>query len=233
MLTLKNLTIGYKGKTVAENINATLKEGELVCLVGRNGAGKSTLMRTITALQPPIKGSIWIKENHNDETEREVRKTDVARNIGIVLTEKTEVENLSVHDMVAMGRMPYTGFFGKLTAKDETIVQQAMSKLNITEFSQRMVSTLSDGERQKVMIAKTLAQQTPIILLDEPTAFLDYPSKTDTMLLLQQLAHEQNMAILISTHDLDIALRYCDRVWHLNDSTLDTSITKATPEMFL
>ncbi|MBO7645825.1 MAG: ABC transporter ATP-binding protein, partial [Prevotella sp.] len=119
----------------------------------------------------------------------------------------------TMRDVVAMGRMPYTGFFGKLSSEDNRIVDEAMKTLGIEQFANQQINTLSDGERQKAMIAKALAQHTPYILLDEPTAFLDYPSKVSTMQILRNLVQEHNKAILISTHDLDVALRYCDKVW--------------------
>ena len=186
---LSSLTLSYGKKVVARNINAELLPGELVCLVGRNGVGKSTLIRHIlnTYADPKM--------------------------ISVVLTDRIDIERMTVKEVVAMGRMPYTGFFGGLKEKDNKIVEEAMKTLNIDNFASRQINTLSDGERQKAMIAKALAQETPYILLDEPTAFLDYPSKVNTMQLLLTLAHEHKKAILISTHDIEIGLQYCDKIW--------------------
>ena len=200
VMKLENVILAYGNKVVAKDINAELLPGELVCLVGRNGAGKSTLIRHI------------LKENPDPKF------------ISVVLTDRIDIERMTVRDIVAMGRMPYTGFFGKLTEEDERIVTEAIETLSLEEFSNRQINTLSDGERQKAIIAKALAQQTPYILLDEPTAFLDYPSKVSTMQMLKKLCKENNKAILISTHDLDIALRYCDKVWHMTDGTLKEKV---------
>ena len=200
VMKLENVILSYGKKVVAKDINAELLPGELVSLIGRNGAGKSTLIRHI------------LRENPDPKM------------ISVVLTDRIDVERMTVRDIVAMGRMPYTGFFGKLTEEDERIVSKAIETLSLEEFSNRQINTLSDGERQKAIIAKALAQETPYILLDEPTAFLDYPSKVSTMEMLQKLCKENNKAILISTHDLDIALRYCNKVWHMTDGTLKEKV---------
>lgn len=192
---LTDVTLSYGNKVVASGINATLAPGRIVCLVGRNGAGKSTLIRYMASL-----GS--------------------QGEVAIVLTDRIDVDNMTARMLVGMGRMPYTGFFGRLSAKDHEIVDDAMQMLGISDLADREVTTLSDGERQKVMIAKALAQQTPCILLDEPTAFLDYPTKVETMRMLQRLSHEEGKAILISTHDLDTALRHCDEVWEMAGGTM-------------
>lgn len=206
---LKNLTIGYATYTVVEDINATLKRGELTCLLGANGAGKSTLLRTIAAFQPALSGAITIGDKQIDRIEARER----AKLIGVVLTERTNLQNMTVTELVAMGRAPYTGFWGSLSEEDNKIVSDAISQVGITDLASRMVHTLSDGERQKTMIAKALAQQTPVIFLDEPTAFLDYPSKVETMQLLRRLCHESGKTILLSTHDIEIALQMADNLW--------------------
>ena len=213
---LKDVTLSYGKKVVASGINAELSAGELVCLVGRNGSGKSTLIRHILRLGNGV------------EAGTADGRHDVARLISVVLTDRIDVENMTVADVVALGRTPYTGFFGLLSDKDRAIVSEAMAMTGITEFAKRMVSTLSDGERQKAVIAKALAQQTPIILLDEPTAFLDHPSKVETMTLLRRLCREQHKAVLISTHDLEVSVPYCDRVWLMKDGRMETM----TPEKF-
>lgn len=187
MIKIENLTIGYRDKVVAEGLNAELYEGELTCLIGTNGVGKSTLLRS---LAQTYKGRC-----------------------AIVLTEKPDVRNMSVCELVGLGRSPYTGFFGTLKDADRRIVDEAMQMAGISELAHRCFFNLSDGEKQKVMIAKALAQQTPIIFMDEPTAFLDYPSKIETFQLLARVAKEQQKAILLSTHDFELALQHCHKVW--------------------
>ncbi|MBQ0074149.1 MAG: ABC transporter ATP-binding protein [Prevotella sp.] len=217
---LHDVTIGYRGKVVAKGLTATLRKGELTCLIGRNGTGKSTLMRTMAALQKPLGGTVTI--DGKDIATMTARQR--ARLIGIVTTERVEVQNMTVWDMVAMGRSPYTGFFGRLSEQDKEIIETSLRMMHMETFSQRSINSLSDGERQKVMIAKTLAQQTPVVFLDEPTAFLDYPSKIETMQTLQALCHDSGIAMLLSTHDLDIALKHCDNVWTISEETLQVKI---------
>ncbi|MBQ3877283.1 MAG: ABC transporter ATP-binding protein [Prevotella sp.] len=216
---LTDVSIGYKTrqglKTVATGITASIFSGELTCLLGRNGVGKSTLLRTLAGFQPKLGGSIVIDgRQQEDYTAREL-----AQRLGVVLTERPDVQQMTVWELVAMGRSPYTGFWGRLDHDDELMVKQAISQVGIDELAQRQVTTLSDGERQKVMIAKALAQQTSIIFLDEPTAFLDYPSKVETLLLLRRIGREARKTIFLSTHDLELALQVADRLWLMDDTT--------------
>lgn len=211
---LNSLSIGYKEKGakikyIAQGIQASLYGGQLTCLLGANGAGKSTLLRTLSAFQPPLKGEILIKGKPLNAYTNNER----ARLIGVVLTERPELQNMTVFELAGMGRSPYTGFWGNLSKADKIIVEEALRMVGMEEMATRMVETLSDGERQKVMIAKALAQQTSVIFLDEPTAFLDYPSKVDTMLLLRRLAHETGKTIFLSTHDVELALQTADMLW--------------------
>lgn len=216
---LKNLSIGYtqKGneKVVAQGLNAAINSGELTCLLGCNGVGKSTLLRTLSAFQPALGGDILLNADQTSELSSLTSFTDkqLSRMIGIVLTEKPDVRNMTIEDLVGMGRSPYTGFWGTLTANDKQIVADAIRMVGIEPLRGRMIHTLSDGERQKAMIAKALAQQTPIIYLDEPTAFLDYPSKVEMMQLLRRLAHEEQKTIFLSTHDVELALQLADCLW--------------------
>ena len=216
---LKNLSIGYtqKGneKVVAQRLNAAINSGELTCLLGCNGVGKSTLLRTLSAFQPALGGDILLNADQTSELSPLTSFTDkqLSRMIGIVLTEKPDVRNMTIEDLVGMGRSPYTGFWGTLTANDKQIVEDAIRMVGIEPLRGRMIHTLSDGERQKAMIAKALAQQTPIIYLDEPTAFLDYPSKVEMMQLLRRLAHEEQKTIFLSTHDVELALQLADCLW--------------------
>lgn len=222
---LNNLSIGYtqKGneKVVAQGLNAAINSGELTCLLGCNGVGKSTLLRTLSAFQPALGGEISLvnyecRMPDSDDSLRPLTSytdKELSRLIGIVLTEKPDVRNMTTEDLVGMGRSPYTGFWGTLTANDRQIVSEAISMVGIESLRGRMIHTLSDGERQKVMIAKALAQQTPIIYLDEPTAFLDYPSKVEIMQLLRCLAHQEQKTIFLSTHDVELALQLADCLW--------------------
>ena len=217
---LKNLSIGYQNKgnekVVANGLNATINRGELTCLLGRNGIGKSTLLRTLSAFQPALDGDIMM------DTTSLTALTDKERSrlIGIVLTEKPDVQNMSIEELVGLGRSPYTGFWGTLDSEDKVIVNNAIRLVGIESLKGRMIHTLSDGERQKVMIAKTLAQQTPVIYLDEPTAFLDFPSKVEMMQLLRRLASEEQKIIFLSTHDVELSLQLADRIWLMEPGQL-------------
>ena len=210
---LEELSIGYQGKkqnrVVAEGINASLYDSELTCLIGANGVGKSTLLRTLSAFQQPLSGKITLQ----GKPLYDYSSHELARKIGVVLTIKPDVDNLTIQEMVGLGRSPYTGFWGKLSDDDKLIVDEAIHQANIDHLRDRMVQTLSDGERQKVMIAKALAQQTPVIFLDEPTAFLDFPSKVDTLQMLRRLAHELHKTIFLSTHDVELAFQLADKLW--------------------
>lgn len=210
---IHDLTTGYstsrRHAVITDGINASLRAGELTCLLGPNGAGKSTLLKTLSGFLAPLSGDILIDGRRlSDYT-----PNDLARVIGVVLTDRITLDNMTVHELVSMGRSPYTGFWGRLTDTDLDIVDQAIGTVGITPLALRTIHTLSDGERQKVMIAKALAQQTPIIFLDEPTAFLDYPSKVDIMQLLRRLARDQGKTVFLSTHDLELALQIADKIW--------------------
>ena len=211
----KDLSIGYrtgkKEKIVHQHLNFQLHAGELTCLLGANGAGKSTLLRTLSASQPSLKGELLIL----DKTVSAYTEKERSRTIGVVLTDKTFTGGLSVYELVALGRQPHTGFFGRLTKEDRRIVEEAMENVGIAHKARNYTAELSDGERQKVMIAKALVQECPLILLDEPTAFLDVVSRIEIMHLLHRLAVEQNKAILLSTHDIEQALVLSDKLWLL------------------
>ena len=204
-------------------LSFSLYEGEMVCMLGPNGCGKSTLLRTLAGLQPALAG----------ESKVESRKTKVEsqKAIALVLTERLSLENTTVHDVVAMGRYPYTSFLGGLTDEDEAIIAQSLQQVGFALSGEAGLSAESgrplgvcqpvgrsffnahsDGEKQRILIAKALAQQTPIILLDEPTAHLDLPHRILVLRLLRQLAHEQGKTILIATHELDLALALSDRI---------------------
>lgn len=222
-----DLETGYRSKkkttVITHGVSASLYSGELTCLLGPNGAGKSTLLKTLTAFLPPLKGVVFIEHKPLDD----YSDAELSRVIGVVLTEKLNLNNMSVDELVGLGRSPYTGFWGYMNDKDRNIVAEAISLVGIDSLSHRMIQTLSDGERQKVMIAKALAQETPVIFLDEPTAFLDYPSKVEIMQLLQCLARVKNKTVFLSTHDLELALQIADKVWLLDKPH---GVTIGTPE---
>ena len=207
VISLSQLSVGYTlSHPVISDINLELRSGQLVCLIGENGIGKSTLLKTLTGFLPKLKGSLLLG-NRDIES---FSQRELARQVSIVLTQKPDVQNLTIEEIIGLGRSPYTGFFGRLRAEDRKVVDDAIATMGIEKLRGRMIQTLSDGERQKVMIAKALAQETSIILLDEPTAFLDFPSKAETFQSLQRMAHERDKLILLSTHDLELAVRFAD-----------------------
>lgn len=219
-ITLTNLSVGYLRPrrtplAVLTGLDATLHSGRLTCLVGANGIGKSTLLRTLAAFLPPLDGQILYRSSEDAVPVNlsSLSKNRMARLVSVVLTAKPSVENLTAEQVVALGRSPYTNLWGTLRAADLQKVQWAMHAVGILPLQKRMVHTLSDGERQKVMIAKALAQDTPVMLLDEPTAFLDYHSKVEMLRLLHTLAHQTNKMLLLSTHDLEQALHAADALW--------------------
>lgn len=220
---INDLTTGYTTRKcfieIEKRLTATLSAGELTCLLGPNGAGKSTLLRTLSGFQIPLKGTI----NIDGKELRQYSQRELSQKIGVVLTEKPDVTSMTVEQLVALGRSPYTGFWGRLTNKDEKVVIRSMELAHVYHMRERLVSTLSDGERQKAMIAKALAQETPIIFLDEPTAFLDFQSKVEMMLLLKRLAREEKKIIFQSTHDVNMALELADKIW-LVDKNIGTAI---------
>lgn len=216
LLRAEELAVGYlhsrsASRTVAGPLSLALWPGELVCLLGPNGAGKSTLLRTLAGLQPPLAGRLDV----GGASLSSLSAADRARQLSIVLTERPEAGTLTVQELVRLGRHPHTNWLGGLTAHDHDRVRAALAATDTTAFAARPMGELSDGERQKVMLARALAQDTPIILLDEPTAHLDLPNRVALMRLLHQLARSTGKAILLSTHELDLALQAADRVWLL------------------
>lgn len=224
---IENLCIGYPGKgdvkVVASDICAGINSGELTCLLGANGVGKSTLLRTLSAFQPRLSGEIRIEgKDISSYTDKQLSKV-----ISVVLTEKCDIRNMSAVELIGLGRSPYTGFWGTLSREDKAVVDHAIELVGISHLAHRMVHTLSDGERQKVMIAKALAQETPVIYLDEPTAFLDFPSKVEMMQLLHLLSRQTDKTIFLSTHDLELALQIADKIWLMDKVN---GVTIGTPE---
>lgn len=224
----QGLSIGYirkggKRKLVHDGLNLRLYRGEVTCLLGLNGSGKSTLLRTLAGFLPPLAGEIrLLGKPLGDYSQQELALT-----AGVVLTEQTNAGGITVYDLVSLGRHPYTGFFSQLKPRDHQAIRASLEAAGIVHKAQSYVAELSDGERQKAMIAKTLAQECPVILLDEPTAFLDVTSRIETMILLRRLAREQQKSILLSTHDIDSALQMGDRLWLLETAR---PLLAGTPE---
>lgn len=232
ILETNNLTIGYKinsgeTKIVHRNINLSLRSGEITTLLGVNGAGKSTLIRALCGFLKPLAGKITIMGKSLDRYTKEELSTIVS----VVLTERVNDGGLTVFEVISLGRYPYTGFFGRLTQEDKDIVEQSLKDVGVWEFRDRYISELSDGERQKVMIAKSLAQQSKIIILDEPTSFLDIRSRMEIISLLRQLSKNKGMTFLLSLHDLWLSLQYSDNLWILSKD--DGIFCGQTEEMIL
>ncbi len=208
-LSIRSLAIGYGKNVLHSGLNAELRSGEVTALMGLNGAGKSTLLRTICGFQPSLSGEVEVMGRSFESYSQQ----EISHLIGVVLTERTNCGGVTLYDLVSLGRHPHTGLFGRLSPTDHRVIEEAIEAVGISHKSQSYVSELSDGERQKAMIAKALTQESPIIILDEPTAFLDVTSRIETMYLLRRLARSQNKTILLSTHDLDMAVELSDSLW--------------------
>lgn len=207
-----NLSIGYGDKVVQTGLNLQAEPSTMISLIGTNGTGKSTLLRSLASLQPVVNGRITI-EGQNIAM---LHPAERAKKISVVLTDTINTQHLSVYDLVAMGRMPYTSWSGKLTENDRDIVTMSLEQVNLSHKISDMVNELSDGERQRASIARALAQDTPLILLDEPTSHLDLPNRVEIMLLLRQLAEKQKKTIIISTHELNLAFQMSHQIWLLS-----------------
>ena len=208
MLELAGLSVGYGKKVLLRDINFKTDAGELVALVGRNGCGKSTLLRVIAGLAGPLSGHVLA----SGRDMRLLSRKEAARAVSLVNTERLRIPGLTCTEIVSMGRAPWTGWTGRLGDKDKKIIAQALETVGMTEFSGRTMDKMSDGECQKIMIARALAQDTPVMLLDEPTAFLDVPGKYQIASILKKLAAEAGKSVIFSTHDIGIALKTADRI---------------------
>ena len=208
MIRLNDLTIGYGHRILLQHASATIPAGELVALVGRNGTGKSTLLRAIAGLGERLGGEIRL-DGHSLET---LSPQQLATTVSFVTTERVRIPNLRCEDVVALGRAPYTNWIGRVQEQDKAIVERSLELVGMAAFAGKTMDRMSDGECQRVMIARALAQDTPIILLDEPTSFLDLPNRYELCTLLRRLAHDHRKCILFSTHELDIALSLCDSI---------------------
>lgn len=214
MLQAKALSIGYPRRrqtprTVANGIELSLQPGQLVCLLGPNGAGKSTFLRTVIGLQPPVEGQVLL----DGRDVHQLTVAERARVMSVVLTDRITAGMFTGYDVVALGRQPHTDWRGRLTARDHEVVRRCLDAVRASDLAPRVVAELSDGERQRIMVARALAQEPRVMVLDEITAFLDLPRRVEVMRLLAQLAHDNGVAVLVSTHDLDLALRTADQLW--------------------
>jgi iron complex transport system ATP-binding protein len=237
---LKDLRIGYQtafkiGKAVFGPLNLEIRQAEMVGIIGRNGIGKSTLLRTLAGLQPQLSGGLFI----NGLTNNRIAVKEMAKIVSFVSTEPVHAQQIRVDELIAMGRFPHTGWLGKLNAEDINVIHKAVEQTGVSHLLHKPVHELSDGERQKVMIARALAQDTPVIILDEPTAFLDLPSRYEILQLLNNLTLNGDKTIIFSTHDLSIALDVADKLWLMTENDIyqgapeDLLISKVFRKLFL
>lgn len=225
MLALDKLTVGYAAPRGAVLDAATLgvEPGAFICILGRNGAGKSTLMRTIAGLQPPLGGHALLE----GEDIAAMRAATRARRVAVVLTERSFSPGLKVEDVVSLGRQPFTSWQGHLSADDHRIASDALAQAGATPFAGRYFDDLSDGERQRVMIARAIAQTARLMILDEITAFLDLPGRVEIMALLRHHARATGAIVLLSSHDLDLSLQLADQVWLVAEGSVETGSADA------
>ena len=226
-ITAKQLSIGYqhsaKETIVASGLECSLCGGEFVCLLGPNGAGKSTLIRTLAGIQKPLAGELRL----SGKTISDIAPRERARAVSVVLTEVMSSGMMDAYSLVSLGRHPYSGWFGGLNAQDHERIEWSIDAVGAGSLANRQVSELSDGERQKISVARALAQEAKLMLLDEPTAFLDLPRRVELLSILRDLAHRENLALLLSTHDLDLAIRFADRLWLM---TPEGNLLQGAPE---
>lgn len=213
LLKISGVAVGYEGKQLLSGLDLEVQRGELVAILGANGVGKSTLLRCITGVDKPKRGEILI----DGRKVGDMKLRERARCVSVVTTVASNGGGLTVNEAVALGRQPYTGFLGRLSASDRKAVANAIETLGLQALEERQLGTLSDGERQKVMIARALAQNAPLMVLDEPTSYLDVASRVEVLQILKRLAHEGGVGVLLSCHDVATALRLADRVWLAGD----------------
>lgn len=210
---LKDVTVGYDSKEVLKNVSFTLNSGELICLLGGNGKGKSTLLKSIMGIIPLLDGEMSILQKDY----KTFAAAEKAKEMAVVLTDSLRDVNMKAKDVVATGRYPYISWNAKLNAKDEKIIQESLAKVGATAYTERWMSSLSDGERQRVILARAIAQQSKILLLDEPTAFLDLAHSMEFSVLLKELSAKEGKSILMTTHDWAMALQIADRIFWIDD----------------
>ena len=213
---VKDLSIGYEKKIICENMSFDIKAGELTCFMGKNGAGKSTLLKTIAGLLPSISGDVLLL----DKRLKEYKRNELSKLLAVVLTQRISVDFMTAMEITCMGRYPHTGFMGRLNDKDRVIAQTSLEQTGAIELANRVYSTLSDGEKQKVLIARAIAQEPKILLLDEPTTHLDIKHKLEIMDLLNYLARDRNMSVILSLHELDLAVKACQHIIAMKDQRI-------------
>lgn len=216
MIEVRDLSLGYHHKKLLDNVSTDFRSGQLTALIGRNGSGKSTFLRVLAGLNKSYNGEVRI----GGESIKEMDSGRLSRVVSLVTTERVRIPDLKCRDVVAIGRAPFTNWIGRLSPEDHEIVAISIKRLGMESFADRTMDSMSDGECQRIMIARALAQATPVILLDEPTSFLDLPSRYELARMLRQLAHDENKCIIFSTHELDIAVSECDMVCLLADRKL-------------
>lgn len=220
LISTKELSVGYSSKEVLHGLDLELFNGQLTALLGRNGSGKSTLIRSISGVQKPLSGTAELKGKLISQFPQRA----LAKELSLVLTNNQAPGNLTVYALVALGRFPYTSWMGALSSKDKKVIEWALEATGTLTYANRHIGELSDGEKQKVMIARALAQETDVIILDEPTAHLDTPNRLEIFHLLRELVVDSDRAILISTHDIDTALHYADRLWLVEEKTVKSGV---------
>lgn len=207
-IALDHITLSYGSRVLMREVSASMPQGSLTALIGRNGTGKSTLLRAVAGLEAPAAGTVSLA-GHRSST---LTPQQLAATVSFVTTDRVRIANLTSEELVSLGRAPYTDWIGRMRDADRVAVARALDRVGMSAFARKTMDRMSDGECQRVMIARALAQDTPVILLDEPTAFLDLPNRYALASLLRRLAHEEGKCILFSTHDLDVALSLCDAV---------------------
>ena len=223
VISTKDLNVGYDSKVIIRDVEVNALRGQTICLIGPNGAGKSTILRTLSGMLAPVEGTVYIGEKNM----REVEPVSKAKQMAVVLTEKLNVNMATAYDIVAMGRMPYTGFFGRLSVDDHRIVRECIETVGADSLSTRDFRSLSDGEKQKIMIARALAQEPSLIILDEPTSHLDIRHKVEVMSILNRLSGESGVTVIMALHDIDIAVKSCQIVLMIKDGVV---VNQGKPE---
>lgn len=223
VISAKKLDVGYEKKTVISDINIEALRGQIICLLGANGAGKSTILRTLSGILAPINGIVKI----DGENISNLKQKDIAKKLSLVLTDSVAPALTTVNELVAMGRTPYTGFMGRLSDEDWNIVDEALETVGASDLRERYYTQLSDGEKQKVMIARALVQEPELIILDEPTSHLDIKHKIEVIRVLQKLSNEKHITCILSLHDIDLALKGCQTVFLVNNGAI---MAQGTPE---
>lgn len=214
MISFKNLSVGYDEQKILTNISGELKRGDLIALMGINGVGKSCLLKTLTGLNQPIEGEVYL----NDLLFSKLSPVDIAKKRAVVLTDKIQADFLRVHELICLGRSPYTNFWGDFQNEDDQAVEEIIGLLNIKELKERLFSDLSDGQKQKVLLARALVQTPDYLFLDEPTTYLDIPSKVELMNILKFISRKRNTGVLFSTHDLSLVEKNVDQIWLIDSA---------------